>query len=188
MYLDALQVRCRLYQSYQQKLEKKCMNEQNSVALPGAMNAVGAVVFACFQTWSDPVVAGLQIHKLKPLCSSSKFIWAQQQCSGVQHQSQGLGNISWPGICAASGRRSESLGLAVETKETAEMPGERQRNRSPCPREQDLAANAPSALYQPDWKHVGCCWRRMDAITKSFKWIIFSSPLSFSTGKVILTS
>lgn len=103
-------------------------------------------------------------------------------------QLKGMENISWPGNSAASDRGSESLGLSVEIKETAEMPRERQTNQSSCPHEQDLAANVPRALYQTDWKHVGCCWRRKNAIIKSFKWIIISSPSSFGTGEIILTS
>ncbi|KAK4814094.1 hypothetical protein QYF61_008189 [Mycteria americana] len=65
-----------------------------------------------------------------------------------------MGNISWPGKSTASDGRSESLGLS-EIKATPEMPGEGQTNQSPCPRQEDLAANVPPALYQPDWKRLG---------------------------------
>lgn len=101
---------------------------------------------------------------------------------------EGTGNVSWPGSRAASDRPSECLARSVATKEAAEMLGERQMKRSPCPREQEQAANMPPALFQPDCKRVGCSCRRKDAIIMSFKQIVFSSPSSFGAGKVILTS
>lgn len=70
----------------------------------------------------------------------------------------------------------------LESKRRQRCPGRGRRTRHPAP-EQDWAANVPPALYQPDWKRVGCCWRRKDAIIKSFRWIIFSSPLEFQHRK-----
>jgi len=137
-----------------------------------------------------PSLLLLDCERTNPnLCATAgNFFGHGSNAAACNTQPKGDGNDSWPGNSAASDRRAESLGFSAEIKEPAELPRERQTNRSLCPRQQDLAAHVPPALYQPDWRRVGCCWRRKDAIIKSFKWITFSSLLSFGTGKVALNS
>lgn len=183
MCLDAVQVHRWLYQSCWQRWEKRSTDEPDSVPLL-ELGMLG-------EPWPSPVCT-----RLGPILSlllldcdytNTNFCPAAAKLCG-DGPAEGTGNVSRPGNRTASDRRSESFAQSVAAKEAAEMLGERQMNRSPCPREQEQAANVPPALFQRDCKRVGCSWRREDAIIMSFKQIVFSSPSSFGAGKVILTS